>query len=169
MTEEEKPKKKKGPPKGRPLTTNRKTIREKTAAMIANPGGKPSMLEEAAPKIIASVRNGNTYECACGCARVSYSAFSLWMRRAREDLENNKLDSKYLKFLIDIQQAETECEQEIVASWKGFTCDNWQAAKEFLRHRNPDKWVIREKVDVVQNVELSQKSLLEIPDNGRRE
>lgn len=124
-----------------------------------NPGGRPSSFDEAAPKIIAYIRKGNTYECAAGCSRISYSTFASWIRQGKEDLENEEFDSKFLKFLKDVEQAEMEAEQEVLNCWKECIPGNWQAAKEFLARRNPDKWGSKDRVDLTSNGETVGKPI----------
>ena len=132
-----------GIPKGGP--------RIMTPAVLANPGGRPSQFDQAAPKIIAYIRKGNTYECAAACSRVSYNSFNNWIRQGKEDQENGYYDSKYVKFLRDVKQAESDCENEIVGYWKQEMPGNWQACKEFLSRRNHASWGSKEKLDVVSN------------------
>lgn len=131
--------------------------RVKTPAMIENPGGRPSEFDEAAPKIIASIRGGSTYKCASACARVSYLTFNLWMNKGREAFKNGELDSKYLKFLNDVEQAEAEIQQDCVRAWQTFVPMNWQAARDFLARRNPDEWGSKDRVDVTSNGETVGK------------
>jgi hypothetical protein len=124
-----------------------------TPAILENPGGRPSEFNDAAPKIINYIRNGNTYECACACARISYSTFASWIRQGKQDLEDGLLDSKFLKFMKDIEQAEMEAEQEAVQAWRSFIPVSWQAARDFLARKNPDKWGSKDKMDVTSNGE----------------
>lgn len=131
--------------------------RIKTPAILQNPGGRPSEFDEAAPKIINSIRGGNTYECASGCARVCYGTFNRWMKLGEEDGRNGITDSKFYKFFKDIKQAECEAEQRCVEAWQSFIPDNWQAAKEFLSRRNHEKWGAKDKVDVTSNGETVGK------------
>lgn len=156
---EEKPKRV-DPRKGQP--------RKMTPAILANPGGRPSEFDVAAPKIIQYIRRGNTYKCAAGCARVSYETFNLWINKGKESLKNGELNCKFLKFLKDVENAETECEQEIVSHWLSEIPGNWQAGRDFLARRYSASWGAKDKIDLNANVEVSQKSILEIPDNGRR-
>lgn len=130
--------------------------REPTAS---NPlgAGRPSSIDESSAKIIAAIRNGNTFECAAGCARVSYSCFASWMRRGREDEENGILDSKFVNFKKDVEQAEKDCEQEVLGYWKREMPDNWQASKEFLARRHYQTWGSRDRVDVTSNGETLGK------------
>lgn len=134
-----------------------KKPRVKTAAMIANPGGRPSEFDEAAPKIIESIRGGNTYECASACARVTYHTFNNWMKQGEEDEKNGLTDTKFFKFFKDVKQAEMEAEQFCVRAWQSFIPTNWQAARDFLSRRNSEKWGTKDKVDVTSNGETIAK------------
>jgi hypothetical protein len=121
--------------------------------MIENPGGRPSEFDEAAPKIIEFIRKGSTYKCAAGCARLSYSTFANWISQGKESLENGDLDCKYLKFLKDVEQAERECEFEVMQCWKTFIPMSWQASRDFLARRHPEDWGAKEQVDVTSKGE----------------
>jgi hypothetical protein len=158
--EVEAPKKKSnaGTKKGTPNVMKGKK-RVMTPAILANPGGRPSEIDEAGPKIISYIRKGNTYECSAGCARVTYNTFNSWIRKGKEDRENGNKDSKYLKFLCDVEQAETEAELEVVNYWRNELPGNWQACKEFLARRNPDKWAARDRMDVTSNGETVGKAV----------
>ena len=153
--------------KGKATSVPKGSKRVKTQAMINNPGGRPSPFDDAAPKIIQFIRSGNTYECASGCARISYHTFNEWMKQGKADIEAST-ETKYAKFYHDVKKAEMDCEAEIVGHWLNCIPGNWQAGKEYLSRKNPEKWGNREKVDMTQTLEVSQKSILEIPDNGRR-
>lgn len=124
-----------------------------TPAVIANPGGRPSEFESAAPKIIQYIRTGNTYECASACSRISYDTFNRWMKQGKEDESLGLLDSQFYKFYKDVEQAEMEAELECVQAWRNFVPMNWQAARDFLARRNPDKWSSKDKVDVTSKGE----------------
>lgn len=126
--------------------------REKTPSMIKNPGGRPSVFDDAAPKVIQFIRNGNTYECASACARITYHTFNDWMKLGEKDINEGK-HTKFSKFFHDIKQAEMDCENEIVQAWKNQIPQNWQAGKEFLARRNPEKWAAKDRVDVTSKGE----------------
>ncbi len=142
------------------------TPRIMTAAILANPGGRPSAFDEASPKILKYLRKGNTYECSCACSRISYDAFNDWIKKGKSHLKQGLSDSKYAKFFQDVQKAEMDAEEEVLGHWKDCIPGNWQAAKEFLARRNPDKWGNREKVDVTSNGEtVSQPVYLPVKDS----
>lgn len=148
---EKKPVNKPTAKKGKPRPITKKTIEK--------PGGRPSEFDQAAPKIIAYIRKGNNYECASGCARVSYNTFNRWIRQGREDETNGLLESKFYKFCCDVDQAERECEEEVVGYWKQEMPGNWQACKEYLARRHHEKWGSKEKVDIVSNGETIVKPI----------
>lgn len=149
----------KPPNKTQKITSKKGQPRVMTPAILANPGGRPSDFDEAAPKIISYVKRGNTYECACGCARVSYNTFNRWMRLGRDAEEAEDFDSKYYKFLRDVRQAEMDAENEIVGYWRDAMPQNWQACKEFLARRNSEKWASKERLDVTSNGETVGKPI----------
>lgn len=136
---------------------NKGKRRVKTPAMINNPGGRPSEFDEASPKLIAFIRMGNTYECSAGCSRISYHTFNNWMRQGKDDEEKCLTNSKFFKFLADVRQAEMEAEEETVRSWRSLIPENWQAARDFLARRNPEKWGSKDRVDLTSNGETVGK------------
>ena len=138
-----------------------------TPAILKNPGGRPSVFDDASPKIIECIRLGNTYECSAGCARITYHTFNEWMKIGLSDIQDDK-ETKFSKFYNDVRQAETDCEAEIVGHWKNQIPQNWQAAKEFLARRNPDKWGSKDRVDVTSNGESVGKPVF-LPLKGSNE
>lgn len=126
------------------------------APPVKNKGGRPSSFDEAVPKILICLRNGNTYECASGVARISYHTFNKWMNQGKED-EEAGLETKFSKFRHDVHQAERDCEEEVLSYWKQEIPGNWQAAKEFLARRHHKEWGSKDKVDVTSNGETMGK------------
>lgn len=118
--------------------------------------GRPSSFDDASPKIIACIRNGNTYECASGVSRISYSTFNDWMNQGKEDFKNG-IESKFSQFLHDVHEAEKACEEEVLGYWKQEMPGNWQAAKDFLARRHHKDWGSKDKVDLTSNGETVGK------------
>jgi hypothetical protein len=58
-----------------------------------------------------------------------------------------------------VRKAETDCEDEIVRHWLKAIPNNWQAGKEYLARKNPDKWGSKEKMDVTSNGESIGKPI----------
>ena len=131
--------KKPSPRKGKP--------REVTPAVLENPGGRPSVFDDAAPKIIASIRRGNTYKCASACARINYTTFNDWMNKGLSDIQS-EIQSQFSQFYHDVKQAEAEMAEECVQAWKNFIPMNWQAARDFLARRHGDEWGAKDQVDI---------------------
>lgn len=156
------------PKKGVPNPSCRRVVKELREGKI-NLAGRPSILEESAPIIFEYIKKGNTYQCACGIAGVSTATFALWMRQGREAAEKGDTESRYFKFLQGVIKAEMDAEAEVVKYWHDCIPGNWQAARDFLARRNPDSWGNKERVEMKQEVEVTQKAILEIPDNERRE
>lgn len=130
--------------------------RNMTPAIIENPGGRPSVFDEASPIIIKLLRKGNTYECASGCARVTYHTFNEWMKEGLSDIQEGK-ESKFSKFYQDVKKAEKDFETEILAMWVNQIPQNWQAGKEYLARRHHKTWGCKDKVDVTSNGETIGK------------
>ena len=70
----------------------------KTPSKTYNPIGRPSDFEIASPKIIECLRKGNTYECACGRAGVTYRTFNYWFNQGKSDDENGLTDTRFFHF-----------------------------------------------------------------------
>lgn len=118
-----------------------------TPAVLENPGGRPSVFDVAAPKIITAIRGGNTYKCASAGARITYNTFNEWIKQGLSDKEAG-LDTQFSKFYEDVKQAESDMAQECVQAWKNFIPMNWQAARDFLGRRHGDEWGAKDQVDI---------------------
>ena len=130
--------------------TRRRT--QRTDILPKNPGGRPSSFDSAAPKIVAAIREGNTYACASGCARITYHTFNEWMKQGEQDLIDD-LETKFAKFYHDVKEAEKACELEVLGYWKKEMPGNWKACQEYLARRHYSEWGSKDKVDVTSNGE----------------
>jgi transposase-like protein len=113
-----------------------------------NSVGRPSKFYLVKDKIIEAIRKGNYYEPACKAAGVDYSTFRDWMKKAEEDKKG-----PFFQFSEEVHKAEAEAELEIVQIWKSQMPHNWQAARDFLARRQPERWASQNKVDVTTNGE----------------
>lgn len=112
--------------------------------------GRPTKLTEPIiARIEAGIRAGNYLKTACLAAGVGYSTFARW-----EMLGRAQKRGAYRDFLERIEQAEAESEAALVNMWRGLAPDNWQAARDMLARRFPDRWGNRERLDIA----LAQKS-----------
>jgi transposase-like protein len=124
-------------------------------------GGRPSKLTpEVKEKLINAIKMGNYYEAACAYAGIEYSTFRKWMIKG----EKSK-NGEFFEFFKAIKQAEAEAEARIVALWQKQIPDNWQAARDFLERRYPDRWGKRERVQMEHSGEMTQV----IKDDGATE
>lgn len=129
-----------------------RTRTQRMDAKVKNPGGRPSVFDDAAPKLIAAIRDGNTYACASGCARISYGTFNCWMKEGEQDIEQG-VETKFSKFFHDVKEAEKACELEVLGYWKKEMPGNWKACQEYLARRHYSEWGSKDKVDVTSNGE----------------
>lgn len=115
--------------------------------------GRPSKFHESKDRIIEAIRRGNYYEPACNAAGVEYETFRLWMRRGE-----NEGKGEYFGFFVEVQRAEAEAEIEVVQIWKDHMPNNWQAARDFLARRNPERWSNHDKLDLKAHTNHSMVS-----------
>lgn len=121
---------------------------------IKNSIGRPSKFHSVKKKIIEEIRKGNYYEPACNAAGIDYSTFRDWMKKAETDQKG-----PFFQFSQEVQKAEAEAELEIVQIWKNQMPQNWQAARDFLARRKPERWASQNKLDVSSNGELISKPI----------
>lgn len=104
------------------------------------PAGRPSKLTpELQKKLCDAIGAGNYYEAACGYAGVSYKVFSEWMKRKGR---------RFRDFRNAIQEAEAKAEAAVVAQWRKHMPENWQACRDFLGRRYPDRWGPKERQEI---------------------
>ena len=106
--------------------------------------GRPTKLTpEVQQRIVDALRDGNYREAAVACAGIDYKTFCNWMRRGQQEKAG-----RYFQFFRAVQQAEHEAEREMVARWKAHMPESWQAIRDFLERRFPDRWGRRDRLDV---------------------
>lgn len=108
-----------------------------------NFAGRPSKFHLVKDKVIEAIRKGNYYEPACKAAGIDYSTFRDWLKKGEEDQKG-----PFFQFSQEVQKAEAEAELEIVQMWKDQMPQSWQAARDFLARRNPERWANHEKLDL---------------------
>lgn len=95
---------------------------------------------EAQRRISEAVAAGNYYEAAAYSAGVDYRTFRRWMERG----EKSK-NGLYYQFCQAIRQAEAQAEVRMVAQWQQQIPESWQAARDFLARRHPERWGPKDK------------------------
>ena len=114
------------------------------------PGGQPTKLTpETQKKLCDAISAGNYLVAACGYADVSYGTFALWMRLGRKARKG-----KYFKFFKAVRKAETDAEVTVVAQWRKLIPSSWQAARDFLARRYPERWAPKEHVQILKLAQL---------------
>src|SRR5688572_29255607 len=103
---------------------------------MTHAGGRPTKLTtEVQERLTSAVRAGNFYVAACGYAGMDYATFRRWIERG--DSESR---GKYRAFREAVEKAEADAEVTVVAQWRAQIPANWQAARDFLARRYPDRW-----------------------------
>lgn len=98
-----------------------------------------------------AIRAGNYYEPTCAYAGIDYTTFRKCMQKGEKARKGT-----YFEFFEAVKQAEAEAEASMVALWQKQIPENWQAARDFLERRYPDRWGRREvNVNMNQNVTVT--------------
>lgn len=104
--------------------------------------GRPSKLTpKVQQKLVDAIKSGNYYDAACSYAGIDYSTFRRWMEKGEQQRKG-----KFRDFCEAIKKAEAEAEIRIVALWQKQIPENWQAARDFLERRYPERWGRKDKV-----------------------
>jgi hypothetical protein len=105
---------------------------------------RPSKLTpEVQERVCAAVRAGNYMEAASAFAGVTYTTVRSWLRRGK-----GARRGKFLGFLRAVQKAQADAEATVVAQWRQACPDNWQACRDFLARRYPDRWGPKERQEI---------------------
>jgi hypothetical protein len=107
---------------------------------MAKPGRKDKLTAQVQDRICNAIRAGNYYEAACKYAGISRQTFWNWLERG-----GKARSGKFKDFYEAVKQAEAEAEVRIVAQWQKSIPESWQAARDFLARRFPERWGPKEK------------------------
>jgi len=99
---------------------------------MARPTKLNQMLQD---KLVECIRQGAYYETACRCVGIGYRTFRTWMTKGEGESAG-----QYGQFRQAIKQAEAEAEIRLVELWQQQAITNWQAARDFLERRYPERW-----------------------------
>ena len=106
-------------------------------------GGRPTKLtDEVQDKLASAIRAGNYYAAACGYAGIDYATFRRWMERGEREARG-----RFHTFRHTIEKAEADAEVTVVAQWRAQIPTNWQAARDFLARRYPERWRPSERLE----------------------
>lgn len=95
------------------------------------------------------------------------STFYEWYNTGLVDLQNNLL-TEYSEFSRLLNKAEQEYRDTLRKLIESHTINDWKAASWLLERSDPENYSLKQKMEVKQEIEISQKALLELPDNGDR-
>src|SRR4051794_7244887 len=105
------------------------------------PGGRPSKLTpECRERLVQAIKDGHYLETACHLAGIDYSTFARWMQRGERDGRG-----EFREFRKAVLAAQAEVEDHVLKTWTRLMPENWQACKEFLARRFPERWRQREE------------------------
>lgn len=154
---------KKTPAKKKPRAPLKKPNRPKEI----NPIGRPKIPEETRNAVLQFLREGNSKRDACLGAGMSIATLCDWQAKAA-DFREKGIVNEYTKFIEQVEQAQAEARRFALQCWKSHMPTDWRAAMSYLERTDPEHYRLNQKMDVNQTMEVTQKAILEIPDNGRR-
>lgn len=160
LADSAKPKKRGPKPKGVKATPKPRLKSE-------NPVGRPKVPEEKRKIILDCLRKGNTKRDSCLAASIHRDTFAEWIRKATEAHEDG-VENEYTVFSDQVNQAMAEARRYALECWQKHMPTDWRASMAYLERTDPEHYRLNQKMDVTQTVEVSQKAILEIPDNGNR-
>jgi hypothetical protein len=112
--------------------------------------GRPTKLTpEVQGRIVQAVAAGNYYEAAAAYGGITYVTLTFWMNRGEAEAKRleesahakpKEREAPFLAFFNAIQEAEAKAEVRVVAQWQAQIPENWQAARDFLSRRYPERW-----------------------------
>jgi hypothetical protein len=109
---------------------------------------KPTDLTAAVQKCICDGIVAGMHLCpAAEACKVPAETATEWMRRGENRHRNREQNAQYAQFSAAIHEAEAQCERALVLYWRQQTPENWQAARDLLARRFPERWANREKIE----------------------
>ncbi len=135
----------------------------RVARSLNNDNAKVYDIREAGEKIIALIRTGTPFKPACHVAGVPPRTAQEWRNLGRLEIGSRRANGSvvgedHVWFEEEIQRALGELESEVVGHWLAATADNWQAARDFLARRFPQRWSNTEQQQIevkgTQHMEL---------------
>lgn len=151
--------------KTRTKHTHKKNV-VKPAEKKTKIGRKPT-IQEKAPLILESLRMGNTNRGAAYSAGICEDTFYRWFNQGMKDKEDG-LETEFSEFYEGVNGAIEAAKTFALDCWRKHMPDDWRAAMAYLERRDKDNYSIKQTMDINQNLEVSQKALLELPHNGNR-
>jgi len=129
--------------------------------------GRPSNILKATPIIVKHLKQGCSQRDASILAGISAKTYHDWYSIGLVNKED-EIETEYSLFCDLVDKAKAECRQGLVTNWLNHTNKDWRAAMAYLERTDPEHYALKQKIETTQKVEVDQKKILEIPDNGRR-
>lgn len=128
--------------------------------------GARSKFDDVNEEIIERTREGLSKKDRVA-GLIHEATYHEWLNAGDEDLLKG-INSQYSEFSQKVKQAEKEYRKSLIDCIKKQAIDDWRAANWLLERSDPDTYKLRDKMDVKQEIEVSQKAILEIPNNKNR-
>lgn len=159
-------KSKKIPVKKQKVEVKSEILKRKPYAKTESNAGARSKLDQFQDEIIKRTREGSSKKDRVA-GLICDKTYNEWINTGDTDISEG-IQSQYSQFCFKIRESENEFRETLRVSIKTHAADDWKAAAWLLERSDPDSYKLKDKMEVQQQIEVSQKAILEIPDNGRR-
>lgn len=147
-------------------STPRKTTTTKKGLV---PGRDTLLSEDLITEMAAIVAEGNTFKTAFTFTGIDEPTFHRWKAEGKalaasgmSPRELNPNQKLYLKFYEAITRARATAARKHNASIAKFSANDWRASAWWLERNFPDQYGPKARVDVDQNVTVSEHKTLEV-------
>ncbi len=143
-----------------------KPKKKKPYAKTNSNAGAKSKLDSVKEEIIKRTLDGCSIKDRCG-GIICQATYFEWLSIGNKDSEAN-LKTEYSEFSELVKESEKTYRDSLRKAIECHALKDWKAMSWLLERSDPETYHLKQKVDVKQEIEVSQKAILEIPDNGRR-
>lgn len=113
------------------------------------PRGRPSKFNATTKRVILdAIRCGNYVVTACQAAGISVGTLTLWRANAEREKESKAEVHPFTDFLMEMANAEAECEKEVVRKVHKATTDDPELGLKLLARRHPERWGDRTRTEL---------------------
>lgn len=140
-------------------------LSRKGVPVKSSAGRKPSV-SKVKDKIFEALRLGNTKRTASAHGGISEITFHEWYAIGIKDIEDG-IETEYSLFSIGVDESIKEMKMFVLQCWRNGMAKDWRAALAYAERTDPE-FHLKQKIETTQKVEVSQKALIECPNNGRR-
>jgi len=102
-------------------------------------------------RVVSSIAAGAPLATACAYAGVDYSTFRRWLLRGKKERRG-----QYRDFWDAVEAAEARLEVRVVAEWQKHLPKKWEACRDFLARRFPERWSDSGKLQVAFHSEFDK-------------